>query len=902
MLTTLIIAALLIWFFAGRHIDALNLRLAKVEATIADLQGKLPRAAGPDMLPAPVEEPEPVEPPTEERPDPVEPAPQTAVPITPVAPEAPAPAAASSSAPSFEERVGTRWAVWVGGAALAVGGIFLVNYSIEAGLIGPTTRVLFGALFALSLIAAGEWMRRGERALPIDIVPAAHIPGILTAAGTVVLFGTIYAAHALYGLIGPGTAFILLGAAGLTTMVASALHGPALAGLGLVGAMVTPLLVTSSDPNPWPVVVFLAVVAAAAFALARLRRWLWLAMTSVCGVVLWGIVLAYPGEHMVSAAAFAHAFIQLALAAIFFAVEPHALTPDSRSDPDPVAVTALGALSLLAVWVLANTAAAGATDAGWLLFAAATIVLLAVTAWLSAPCAIASVLAGLVVIAVAFLWQGVEAPATNLWPAVGAMLRLPEELHAYLPFLAFFSLAVSLVAALRLRMGRELPDTTAGFYALAATVTPLATLVVAYLRITQFDSSIPFALFGVVLAAWFADAANRFQKEEGDPPAIAPHLSAGAFAAAAIAALSFALIVSLDRGYLTVAFALAALGTSYVSTLKRIPLLRYAVAALGVVVLARVFWNPAIMGADVGSWPILNWLLVGYGVPAVCFAFSARLLRMQGDDFAVRLADTLAVIFTGLLAFFEIRHLTNGGNPLAPGSGFVEQGLMTLVSFGLAAAMLRLDLGRANPVFRAASYVFAGIAGVTAVIGLGIVENPYFSGEPISGGWLINDLSLGYLLPALMALYLTRASRGVRPQWYTIGAASVSYLLAFLYVTLSVRHLFHGASVGLFNDTNDAEQWAYSVVWLALGIVFLAYGIWRASPEARLASGVLVLTATLKVFLFDLAGVTGLWRALSFICLGLVLIGIGLAYQRLLFARPRPPAPGPAPELETTAS
>ena len=41
--------------------------------------------------------------------------------------------------------------------------------------------------------------------------------------------------------------------------------------------------------------------------------------------------------------------------------------------------------------------------------------------------------------------------------------------------------------------------------------------------------------------------------------------------------------------------------------------------------------------------------------------------------------------------------------------------------------------------------------------------------------------------------------------------------------------------------------------------------------------------------------VAGLWRALSFICLGLVLIGIGLAYQRLLFSKPRPQPPGPDP-------
>jgi uncharacterized membrane protein len=58
---------------------------------------------------------------------------------------------------SFEERLGTRWAVWVGGLALALGGIFLVRYSVEQGLLGPPVQVTLGALLALALVAAGEW-------------------------------------------------------------------------------------------------------------------------------------------------------------------------------------------------------------------------------------------------------------------------------------------------------------------------------------------------------------------------------------------------------------------------------------------------------------------------------------------------------------------------------------------------------------------------------------------------------------------------------------------------------------------------------------------------------------------------------------------------------------------------
>lgn len=59
---------------------------------------------------------------------------------------------------------------------------------------------------------AGEWFRRTERASPVETIPAAHIPGILTAAGTISAFGTVYAAHALYQFISPALAFILLGA------------------------------------------------------------------------------------------------------------------------------------------------------------------------------------------------------------------------------------------------------------------------------------------------------------------------------------------------------------------------------------------------------------------------------------------------------------------------------------------------------------------------------------------------------------------------------------------------------------------------------------------------------------------------------------------------------------------
>jgi uncharacterized membrane protein len=125
----------------------------------------------------------------------------------------------------------------------------------------------------------------------------------------------------------------------------------------------------------------------------------------------------------------------------------------------------------------------------------------------------------------------------------------------------------------------------------------------------------------------------------------------------------------------------------------------------------------------------------------------------------------------------------------------------------------------------------------------------------------------------------------VRPQWFVVGAGIEALILVFLLVTLETRRFFETDFIGWTNRASEAENYAYSAVWLVLGIVLLAFGFWRASRELRVASGLFVVAAVLKVFLYDLAQLEGILRALSFIGLGAVLIGIGLVYQKLIFRR-----------------
>ena len=187
--------------------------------------------------------------------------------------------------------------------------------------------------------------------------------------------------------------------------------------------------------------------------------------------------------------------------------------------------------------------------------------------------------------------------------------------------------------------------------------------------------------------------------------------------------------------------------------------------------------------------------------------------------------------------------------------------------------------------------LIAALTLAAIVLGLLFGENPMLTGRPV-GGPFINLILLGYGIPALLAAVLALTVRGVRPQWYSATAAVVAVVLAMGYLTLEVRTLYHGEVLTRGPNT-DAEQYTYSAVWLAFGVALLAAGMWLRSHAVRLASAAVVMLTVLKVFLVDMADLKGIWQSLSFIGLGVVLLGIGWLYQRLLFPR-RAPAPEPS--------
>ncbi|MBI3699313.1 MAG: DUF2339 domain-containing protein [Afipia sp.] len=797
----------------------------------------------------------------------------------------PAPTVAPSkddpTKPGFEEKLGTRWVVWVGGLTLALGGLFLVKYSIEAGLLGPGVRVLLGGIFALGLLATGEIARRRENDSLDAVLPFANIPAILTAAGTLVAFATVYAAYALYGFLAPASAFILLGLVALGTMAAALLHGPALAGLGVAGAFVTPVLVSSGTPDYWALYVYIAVVTASAFGLARIRLWRWLALTTIAFGGIWMLFdIAVPNTITPHAFDMIAGFVLAALLVVtglMFgpSAEPGRIEPISSIS---LAVFLFGACALVL-----NTSHA---DSAMIVFAGLTVATL-VVAW-RAESATGAVGAAALFAFIVFAEWAIRANPDLATVAGGAMpgigTRADEgSINLHLATAAIFALGFG--AAGFLAQGRSVGAIVPVVWAASGVFTPIALLVALYARIAHLDRSIPFAVLAIVLAAAFATATEILSKRDARPgQAIATAL----FATGTLAALALAFTFALEKGWLTIALALMSLGTAWISMKRPIPFLRWLAAILAGIVVLRIGYEPRIVGNEIGTTPIFNWLLLGYGIPALSFWLASYFMGKRGDDVPLRAIESAAILFTVLLAFMEIRHYVNNGDVYRASAGLVESGLQVCVALAMAIGLERLRIRSGSIVHNVAAVLLTVLAGGAILFGLFFLENPTIWPYRIEGEF-INELVLCYALPSVLALLLSYAAAGQRRTGYVNTIAGGALVLAIAYISFEIRRLYQGPVLS-HGGTSDAEQYTYSVAWLAFGVLLLVAGLVMPSQRARLASAVMITLTVLKVFVIDMSALTGAYRAFSFIGLGLVLMAIGWLYQRVLFRQKPPPA------------
>lgn len=766
------------------------------------------------------------------------------------------------------------WMTWLGGISVALAGIFMVKYGIDAGLLGPGARITLALLTGLGLHLAAEWLRRSTGGS--DPVFAA-----LAGGASITLYGGLLAALHLYRLLDPGWTFLMLAAVSLMTMALSLLHGPLLAMIGLIGAYVVPILVSDNSGNIVGAMIYSLIISGAALLLLRYvyRPWLW-----------WGVVAGSFGWWLISLTAHQSVHFRglyLALLAWGLVAIPsldwlllrakidpgHSPEPGTQTVPllyrgltdnsllkgsllESVQLIQLTLLLVILAWGV-SIAVSGFTVDAFALWAPLVVVL----------CLAARQrpdLRGLPWLSLVVQWPAWLLASLSFDPAGGRFLLSALTGSEQSGFLAYAGLMALLYTGMALLHVRAQGFSHCWFSLVL--LAPLAWLALAWLRVNGLSQSLTWSLLTLIVGAGYASLAGwRLTRQSGSGLALW-------FTLGAHCAYSLAVTMYFREASLTLALAAQMLSLSWLLQRYRLPWLGTIIKVLVAVVVARLTFNPWLL-----SYPAdIHWSLWTYGGATLFAWLAARCCRFEPVLYRWLMAATLHLLVLTLGT--EVRYWLYDGNIFVRRYSLTE----SAINASLWAAMALTYYQRARvsenlgTFYRTCSRILLALAAASYGCSL-TLNNPWWSHQDIGTTPIFNILLLAYGLPVIMALLAGYYHEPVfRRRALAIAGAGL-----LLFLSLEVRHLWQGGHLALSRITGDGELYTYSVVWLLLSIAAILGGThWQLRDLYR--SGMALLAVVIaKIFLVDMSDLQGLWRVASFMGLGLTLLALAWLHGRM---------------------
>ncbi len=820
----------------------LKRRVWQLERQLAQLRsGELPKASASLVTQA---EPAPAV--TSALPPP--PAPEQA----PARDSQPAPATAPPPPPpkqDFEKLIASSWMIWVGGFALAVGGLFLVRVAIDAGLFGPAMRTASAALLGLALIGAGFWSERQPLIQQGDGM-VRHLPEVLSAAGIVSLYGSAIGAGLLYHLLPPAGAllFLVLVSAGAVSL--SFKYGSRLAGLGLAGAYVAPLLTGAPSGSALPLLIYAAAISAAGLFLIDWKSWRFLTWLTLAGAAVWGLIAVLAGDPGTDIAVPLYA---LALAALGLALgfRPAGILPDLKG------------LSVGAI-LRACPESLFAAHGYWLL--AGGLILL--TGW--GQDATLNVTAGLALYGGAGLLAASRRPGFAFLAPLGALTSI-AALLVWTRWQVGLE-PVCLALGLAYGIGGSYLMTTARVkapLAAASAIMPPALLFIAFWKGGELEPRFTWALGAVTIAACLGMMLDRIRKKDGSldiHPGTASAYAVGAALSAILTPFLFLKGLWLGPAMAVVALVLAAVWNRFPLLVLRIS--GMAATALSVFLLIR----PGMLHrVQISPAPILNEMTASFAIAIAALAAAAWLSRHIGRISRAYQTGTSLLVFAWI--GLTIRHISGGGSLWGPFAGMGEASGYAIAYLGAAMSLAWRAPGR--------SWLWRGLEYASAVVGLFaiLIALSRLGVDYVGDRAVVNLLLPAFALPGLLLAGYSAGLRHDRRLTLSTIVAAFAMTTGFIWVTLEVMRTTGSPWLRDFRE----DLWAYSVGWILYAFLLLGWGIARKRRSARYGSLAVLTISILKVFLIDLSGLEGIARAGSFIGLGFALIATALFYQRFVF-------------------
>lgn len=740
--------------------------------------------------------------------------------------------------------------IWLGGLCVGLAGIFLVRYTIERGLLGPTARILLALGAGVSLHGVVEWLRRKTG--------GTH-PAFAALAGgsSIILYAAILAALRLYGLLSPAATFALLALIALVTMGLSLLHGPVLAIIGLLGAYVVPILVSDGSGRIVVALVYSLIISGAALLLMRYvyRVWLWAGM--LAGALAWWLLSLGTTDADGVRGFYLSALAYALLAVPSFNWLLNRMDSGDSRHSKPVWQTSRLTLSPVQLGQAA------------IVLAQATCITLgdfsanALLRW--SPLVVISVLAARSERSLAFLPWLTLASHWLGWLLCGlewshGTFRLAMTAQDQTHFLQYALGTAILYSAMCWWVGRGRPFERARVSLMI--LAPLCWLALAYALVAELSVVWQWSLPAIALGMVYLYLSRRTLLQDKSETAIwlilGGHL-----------AYSLAVAMLFREATLTLALSTQLISLAWLLRNFKLENLDWLVKLVLAVVLLRLTFNPWLL-----RYPVeVHWSLWSYGGSLLCVYVAMVLTPAEAS-----LRKWLAAASAQMLVLFfaaETRYWLYDGEIFREKYSLTEGAINSFLWSGLGLAY-HLRAGVANTlrmIYTKASATLLAMACINQVLLL-VLLNPLWGEETIGATPLLNGITLAYGLPALMAYFVYRYHA---PDYRKL-AGGMAALSAFTFVSLHIRHLWQG-SVDINLPTGDGELYTYSAVWLAIAAAAILYAGWRARPDLYRAGMVLLLMVVAKLFLVDMAGLEGLWRGGVLHGPGLVATGAGVSFS-----------------------
>ncbi|MDY7108943.1 MAG: DUF2339 domain-containing protein [Planctomycetota bacterium] len=775
--------------------------------------------------------------------------------------------------------VGAKLAAWVAVPLILIAAALLIKLGIDSGWWGrmsETLRCLLIAGFGLALVAGGEIaLRRISRVASVS----------LFAAGLGVLYLDAFATFSYFSLLSREGAFALMAVValvgfGLTLRARFATIGV----LSLIGGYLTPVLLYSSTGRHLELLCFMTVLFVIALALSaaaprpfRLLRYVVLA----CHLPLALAWMIWSGQQFwVMAIVFMSLWWAMLLAETVYA----ALRRQSRLG-NPVALLIMTAWYVTAgCWVLVASAPGGPDWLG--LFTAGIGVLGAAAALQFGPG-----LDGLR----QKPREAMDVLAVALWAQFGVLIAVAVALQfdGYGQSLSWLAVAVASI-----EIGRRLPSRGCDVFGLA--IGALALLRVALLdpHMTALQNELA-VVGGITINGWAILALPAIAAAH-----VAAHRlreSANAFwigmpvVAAAIGTLLW-MGMCYDRcddlwvtgGWLLGAAAL--LGCQRFGKRQRylaLSLFLLAATAAKWLIIDAAGERMSAQWGELGVIPFANW----HGALALAIVviawWASRVLRRHIAEAASTGAQIILAcgsIFLLIALSFELdRALTSASatsTALAAYSPALLRGLAFAALWGVGALiMMQLSRGRDLPIVLGAGWVLLVLSALLW-LGYGTLYWRIMEGTVDTTVVVNLQFAIGALLAILLyaAARLWRSQPADQPAALARPADDIAIAMALLALiglwlgTLEIDRFFHDRM---------ATHAGLSVYWALYGVFLVVAGFAKRAAAARYAGLALLAVTVLKVLFIDLATVEQLWRVISFLASGLLLVGTSLLYTKL---------------------